>query len=197
MLLKGSDDPEKALISPYDAMIQTMQACLIAKNFKESQELRDKWDRIYSVTAFYVGFSDDLGPYEYIEVMDYVFGGGFDIEDLTEKSIGEIKAKLAEYKSPQIYGGTGGETEACILTPPFNPEQIDECLEATKGFRLMGQRFIPDSYMFTNLVASEYIGDKNCNGIFTCVFTDFGPIRGFPRGLDAMALLGLKGPRKS
>lgn len=56
----------------------------------------------------------------------------------------------------------------------------------------MGQRFIPDSYMFSNLVSLHvgmYIG-KNCNNTFTCELTDGGPARCFPRGLDVMALLG-------
>ncbi|MEA2003822.1 MAG: DUF3160 domain-containing protein, partial [archaeon] len=87
MLLKGSDaippgttnpyDPE-GLISRYDARIQTTGACLTASEFASDGELMGKWDRIYSVTAFYVGLSDDLGPYEYIDALNSVFGGSFD-----------------------------------------------------------------------------------------------------------------------
>lgn len=196
MLLKGSDkippgttDPscKEALISTGDALIQTTGACLIASEFDKDQELKNKWDRIYSVTAFYVGLSDDLGPYEYIDALNFVFGGSFEPGDLNEANLGKLKAKLAEYRSPDIYGGTG----ACVLSPPFTPEQADQCLENTKGFRLMGQRFIPDSYMFTNLVGAYtdvYQGDEQP---FTLVISGAGrPIRGFPRGLDVMALLG-------
>jgi len=151
LLLKGSDQikegetcssfpPCDALISTHDAEIQTMQACLTAK-LAESPELKAKWDRIYAVTSFYVGFSDDLGPDEYIEAMNDVFGGFFDPNELTDGAIGLLKAKLAEYRPPEIYGGTG---EIGFL-PPFSPEQADEVLEATKGFRLMGQRFVPQT----------------------------------------------------
>ncbi len=198
MLLKGTDtippgetdsfNPE-ALISTYDAKIQTQQASLITSKFAESKELKDKWDRIYSVTAFYVGLSDDLGPYEYLETLNYVFEGKFDPNDLTGENIGKIKAKLAEYMPPKIFGGTGD----CGISPPFTTEQADQCLEKTKGFRLMGQRFIPDSYMFSNLVGAYtdvYMGDKDPRP-FTFVISGAGrPIRGFPRGLDVMALLG-------
>lgn len=183
MLLKGCSD---CIISEEDARLQTMGASLIASRFAESPDLKDKWDRIYTVTAFYVGLSDDLGPYEYIEALDAVFGSPFDPNDLTEETIGELKAKLAEYRSPKIYGGTG----ACEIEPPFNPEQADQCLEDTKGFRLMGQRFIPDSYMFQNLVF-PYIGPYLGSGEpFTMEVTQAGPARAFPRGLDVMALLG-------
>ena len=185
-LLKGG--PE-GLVSAEDAKIQTMGAALITSEFTESQELQDRWDRIYSVTAFYVGLSDDLGPYEYREAMISVFTGTFEPTVLTEESVGDLKVNLAEYRSPQIYGGTGD----CVILPPFTPEQADQCLEDSKGFRLMGQRFIPDSYMFSNLVGAYtdvYVGDKDPKP-FTYVVSGAGrPIRGFPRGLDVMALLG-------
>jgi len=201
MLLKGTDQVEagqdcsdfppcKALISLYDARIQTMQASLLAAEFAENEDLKSKWDRIYEVTAFYVGLSDDLGPYEYLEAMNFVFGDEFDPNDLTEENLGKLKAKLAEYRGPEIYGGTG----EAALWPPFSPEQADEVLEHTKGFRLMGQRFIPDSYLFSNMV-SPYVGGyagDDCNKTFTCEYTDGGPQRVFPRGLDVMSLLGSK-----
>ena len=184
MLLKGelikSEDPAK------DARIQTIQASLISSQLEKEPELLENWDRIYGVTAFYVGFSDDLGPYEYMEAMDLVFGS--EDREFNETAIEEMKTVLAEYQSPQIYGGTGN----CVLEPPFTPEQADECLENTKGFRFMGQRFIPDSYVFSNMVGAytgEYQGEKE--EPFTLVISGAGrPIRGFPRGLDTMALLG-------
>ena len=201
MLLKGTDQvkpgkdcnnfpPCKALISLYDAKIQTIQACLISSEFAKNRKLKDDWERIYSVTAFYVGFSDDLGPYEYLEALNSVFNGEFDPNNLTQENLEKLKAKLAEFKPPKIYGGTG----QAQLWPPFTPEQADKVLSLTAGFRLMGQRFVPDSYMFSNLV-SPYVGmysGKDCKNTFTCEFTGGGPARVFPRGLDVMALLGSK-----
>ena len=183
MLLKDklitSENPAK------DARIQTIQASLISSQLEKEPELLENWDRIYGVTAFYVGFSDDLGPYEYMEALDSVFGNGE--RKYNETTVEELKTKLAEYEGPKIYGGTGN----CILEPPLTPEQADECLENTAGFRFMGQRFIPDSYVFSNMVGAytgAYTGEKETP--FTLVISEAGPIRGFPRGLDAMALLG-------
>lgn len=177
------------LVSDQNAKLQTMGASLIASELAEREALKDKWDRIYTVTAFYVGLSDDLGPYEYIAALDSIFNDKFEPDELTDENIDELKSKLAEYCAPRIYGGTGD----CDIPPPFTSEQADQCLENTKGFRLMGQRFIPDSYIFSNLVGAYtgvYQGDQEPKP-FTTVISGAGiALRGFPRGLDLMALLG-------
>jgi len=200
MLLKGALFP---VDGEKEARIQTMSASLIASQLGGNQDIMNKWDRIYSVTAFYVGLSDDLGPYEYTESMKSVFGSSFDANDMNEDTIGQLKAKLAEYQPPAIYGGTGfGDDGGCGIPPPFTSEQADQCLENTKGFRFMGQRFIPDSYMFQNLVfgyVNKHLSltpDTWNEKPFTSglIDTPQGQIvaRVFPRGLDVMALLGSK-----
>lgn len=169
MLLRGK------LISEEDAFMQTMQASLITAAFAEDEEVRRDWERIYSVTAFYVGYSDDLGPYEYMEAINSVFGDEFDPSSLDAEAVTKLKAELAAYRAPKIYGGTGWGGGGVCSSPPTllaNPDQLDACLEATKGFRLMGQRFIPDSYMFQGLVHAA-VGNRL-----------------MPKSLDVMALLG-------
>jgi hypothetical protein len=52
----------------------------------------------------------------------------------------------------------------------------------------MGQRFVPDSYMMGKLVYPT-VGRPTRDGMFTYVRSPLGPIRGFPRGLDVMAVL--------
>jgi hypothetical protein len=77
--------------------IQTIAAFLIASKFSKSMKLRDKWIKIYSITAFYSGFSEGLGPYEYIKVTNNLFKEAdfFDHSYLTkEESISKIKASL-------------------------------------------------------------------------------------------------------
>ena len=48
------------IISEYDARIQTLQAFLLTNQFSQSQDLQERWNRIYAITSFLVGFSDDL-----------------------------------------------------------------------------------------------------------------------------------------
>jgi hypothetical protein len=185
MLLVGGPN---GLVGETDARIQTMQAALLTHALAGEPELMRMWERIYAVTSFYVGFSDDLGPPEYATALEAVFAGAFEPSALDAAAVDEMKATLATYRSPAIQGGTGG----CAIEPPFTAEQAEKCLEQTAGFRLMGQRFIPDSYLFSNLVSPHvgtFVGD-DCPGTFTCAVTDAGPWRVIPRGLDVMALLG-------
>ncbi len=194
-LLKGSEPwgpTGEALISTYDAKIQTMQAVLLAESIEAVQfgERTGKqiWDRLYAVTAFYVGLADDLTPCEYLGAVDKVFGGDFVPTDLLdEDDFFQLKAELTLLRSPQIYGGTG----EIYLQPPFSPEQLDEVLDKTKGMRFMGQRFIPDSYMFQHLVFPAVQGYTGGEPIpFTWGFNGASFSRVVPRGLDVMTVLG-------
>jgi hypothetical protein len=188
----------EALVSIYDAKIQTMQAVLLANSIEKvkvgQRTGREIWDRMYAITSFYVGLADDLTPYEYLGAISKVFGSNFtptDLED--EDSFFALKAELALLRSPEIYGGTGN----VWLWPPYTADELDQLLDKTKGMRFMGQRFIPDSYMFQQLVFPE-VGCpfSGCWMLpdpipFTLAQTGDGSVtRGYPRGLDVMAILG-------
>ncbi len=190
-LLKGG--PE-GLISEYDARIQTLQAFLLANSLKNvrinERSGLDTWDRIYTVTAFYVGTTDDLTPYNYLRALDQVFGAGFVLSNLANTNNQfALKTELALLPSPKIYGGTGN----IIIDFPISEESLNEVLDKTKGMRLMGQRFVPDSYMFQHLVSPEvgdYLGDST-NLPFTNGTDGMGWFcRAYVRGLDVMAVLG-------
>lgn len=190
-LLKGGFG---GLISEYDARIQTLQAFFLATSLKSVQiDERtglDIWDRLYTVTAFYVGRADDLTPYDYLWALDQVFEDSFAPSDLANQdNLLALKTELALLPSPKIYGGTGN----IVLESPITNESLNEVLDQTKGMRLMGQRFIPDSYMFQNLVFPEvldYLGDPT-NPPFTAGSDGMGGLcRAYVKGLDVMAVLG-------
>jgi hypothetical protein len=192
-LLKGGPD---ALVSEKDARIATIQASLISAELpsvslpaegSNQTTAWEIWNRIYGVTSFFVGTADDLTPYEYLDAIEKVFGTEFDATQLTdEEALLSLEAELAQMKNPQIYGGSG----VCLVAPPVTKERLYECLAKTKGMKFMGQRFVPDSYMFQNLVfpaVGMYAGQDEP---FTMKMTILGPTRCFPRGLDIMAILG-------
>jgi len=104
----------------------------------------------------------------------------------SDENLLALKAELAQMRNPEIYGGSG----ICVVYPPITRGKLYQCLAKTKGMRFMGQRFVPDSYMFQNLVTPAvgmYVGYGEP---FTMKMTQAGPARCFPRGLDVMAVLG-------
>lgn len=194
MLINGSkeltDRETKCLkdgiISKRNAEIQTLQASLISQEFRKNKQIQDNWRKIYAITSFLVGYSDDLGPYEYSSVLNKLFGEG----EVDPTKINLLQKKLSDFPhNPQIYSGLG----ECVLKPPFDAQQAQEYLLKTKGFRFMGQRYTPDANAFSRLV-SPYSGVYQGKGKelpFTAVITEAGrTVRGFPRGLDIAALLG-------
>jgi hypothetical protein len=197
-LMKGGEPACQAcdfLISTYDAKIQTMQASLIATTLPsitiQNVSLDEIWTRLYSVTSFFVGTADDLTPYEYLDCIHTVFGSSFNATEFNnDTKLLDLKVRLTGLRSPQIYGGTG---EAIILKnigEPITVDDLNNVLDKTKGMRLMGQRFIPDSYMFQQLVAPASGFFTGTGEPFTMKMTPLGPARCFPRGLDVMAVLG-------
>ncbi|WP_226990739.1 DUF3160 domain-containing protein [Methanosarcina acetivorans] len=144
MVKESVTEKSAAEESEKESRIQTIQALLISDHFDRDKNLRAEWDRIYDVTAFYVGFSDDLGPYEYAKALDTVFGNDREESSFDNENLTALKTELERYENPKIYGGTGE-----II--PAGSETENKTLEATKGFRFMGQRYTPDSYILQKL----------------------------------------------
>jgi len=200
MLIKGDKKygpAEKALVSPEEAKNQTILAAAIvglAGNLKIGTEpLIEKWNRIYAVSAYYVGFSDDLTIYEYQDALRSVLGDSFKPSQLAAPdSLLKFQAKIASSRKPAIYSGTGGAVIDLDKEGSLKPEQLVEILGKTQGFRFMGQRYVPDSFILGQMVAPtiDVLTGSPC---FTTVcIPDFGCVRGFPRGLDVMSVLGSK-----
>jgi hypothetical protein len=219
-LLKGHEKfgdiipPAEALTDRKTAKIQTLQAALIAARcgqlkLSDGRSVADVWNRIYAVTAFYAGFADDLTLYDYRNAMRTIFGNKFSAQEMeNETRYAQFLFELAKLKPPAIFSGTGG---AGIDPGGYqghqftSVKQLDQILEYTMGFRFMGQRYIPDSYILGQLV-SPAVGTipRKIPERFTVVYIpderiqpDLAySIRGFPRGLDVFSVFGSKRAEK-
>jgi len=161
--LKPGDSPELIKVG----RMETRQAILIVAALQNAQVRWQSalavWERIYEPTVFFVGQTDDLNIYDYGQLVREVYGDQLTSADL------EDEAKLDEFIE-----------QAMTLRPPrivsSYVTDLEKPEDVTKGFRFMGQRFIPDSYIFQQLVYDK-------------VGTQTDP-RLFPKGLDVTAVLG-------
>ena len=145
---------------------ETLMAILIVRAMNEltvnGEPAMNPWSRIYYPTTFFVGKSDDLNIAEYTALMREVYGEGYvslppqAFADTVKLS--EFITKARQLRDPLINSSWVSETQ--------DPKLV------TKAFRFMGQRFIPDSYMFTQLVHAK-VQD-----------------RFFPKGLDVFSVTG-------
>ncbi|MBC8400277.1 MAG: DUF3160 domain-containing protein [Candidatus Marinimicrobia bacterium] len=134
----------------------TRQALLLVHALQNitiaGEPLMTVWERIYAPTVFFVGKADDLTILDYIGVMEQVYGS-----DCWQQSV-------------DIFADETALDQFRTLADALPWPEINAW--AGKGFRLMGQRYIPDSYMLGRLVY-PYI-----------------PGRWMPKGLDIMTILG-------
>jgi hypothetical protein len=155
-------NPKKPDVSEALARRLTRQAALIATALTGDTE--QAWRAIYEPTTFLVGEADDLTAADIRPALATAFGSQAPAPDaLTEDArIDALRAELNKLPAPKILShlsfGAGSQEEA------------------ERSFRLMGQRYIPDSYAFQQLVWRHVGTTEN--------------MRLFPMGLDAMAVLG-------
>ncbi|MDP2945624.1 MAG: DUF3160 domain-containing protein [Atribacterota bacterium] len=164
----------------------TLQAILMADALLRDENAFKLWKMIYEPTVYFVGKTDDLYVDDYIKLIKEIFplNESVDKYDRQEK-LAEFIDRAIQLRAPKILSGLAFAEDGDFRV-------------STKGFRFMGQRFIPDSYMFQELVFGvkgekiimQYTGDKKP---FTMeIIPNFGPVRAFPRGLDICAVLGAK-----
>ncbi len=139
---------------------QTRMALALVYSFNE--EIGDKvvwdyWDKICRTTDFLVGGSDDLTPVEYFSVWEEE--GVLNFSDLSSDSfILEMIDALKELRAPKINSRYVGV---------FEGEE-----SATKAFKLFGQGYTPDAYIFQELVFDNVLD------------------RYFPKPLDILSVFG-------
>jgi hypothetical protein len=137
---------------------QIRQSLLLTHSIYRAKLLND-WETIYEPTSFYVGAADDATPAIWKQAMDSVFGAN---------------------AAPAAFADTQKFDAFIAAAEKLNPARIQNrrliqpgktvAPDAAVQFRLMGQRYIPDSEILQKLSVPIY--------------------RVFPSGLDVMAVLG-------
>ena len=143
--------------------VETQQAALMTQAWRhtdvESTPATAVWQAIYDPTVFFVGRSDDLTPTEYSGPFEEVYGDTADPRALVDEAkFAQFQEAIAELRPPEILG--------MVIADDMPVE------DTTKGLRFMGQRFVPDSFIFRQLIHRNV------------------PNRMLPKGLDLFAVLG-------
>jgi hypothetical protein len=124
----------------------------------------DVWADLYDPTVFFVGRSDDLVVAQYAEVMDAVWGTDVKLKALADDDkLATFIDAANQLPAPRILG--------MVI------QATDDEASMTKGLRFMGQRFVPDAYIFRQLIWRN-VGEATENR------------RGLPKGLDVFAAMG-------
>ena len=164
----------------------TLQAILMADALLRDENAFKLWKMIYEPTVYFVGKTDDLYVDDYLKLIKEIFPFNESVDKYgNQEKLAEFIDRAIQLRAPKILSGLAFAEDGDFRV-------------STQGFRFMGQRFIPDSYMFQELVFGvkgekvimQYTGDKKP---FTMeIIPNFGPVRAFPRGLDICAVLGSK-----
>ncbi|MBP0972443.1 MAG: DUF3160 domain-containing protein [Oscillospiraceae bacterium] len=100
------------------------------------------WSKVYDVTSFFAGASDDLGYYEIRPTIEAAYGAVSDASELVGKDAewSSFMALCKDLPAPAINS-----------IPVFEDTTDEERDAVQKGFRFMGQRFSIDEASFTQL----------------------------------------------
>ncbi len=163
----GSDVTEE------EAASLTRRAVLIASSL--NGPAKDAWSAVYEPTSFMVGRADDLTVDYMQQVITQVFGSAQpqpdDLADTTKMTA--VREALNELPAPKIQSAVqpGSADETSDETSASTTREDDQ-----RSFRVMGQRYIPDSYALQQMVW-DHVGTADNK-------------RALPMGLDVMAALG-------
>jgi hypothetical protein len=145
----------------------TRDAANLTRLLTQAGLLKD-WEDIYLTTTFFVGESDDLGPREYGQALTGAGPG-----ELSDRQIAGLQKALKAYRKPRILSGAALGEKVLGLAK-------DELQAKTQGFRLMGQRFTPDAFVFAALTQGQEKPDAKTGE----------PLPAKPTALIVMNLLG-------
>ncbi len=128
---------------------ELLRDSLSVATWMEDPTLKKDWEAIYIPTTFFVGESDDLGIYEYQDLVKQ-------LGEKTSWSPGDLalaETKVKAYRGPAVLSSV-------LMGDDVLSSTTDDLKESTRGFRFMGQRFTPDAFIFTELTKGQEKGPK-------------------------------------
>jgi len=122
------------------AVLLTLAVEKAKANF-EGKEISAKelWRKIYSVTGFFAGASDDLTFYDYANALNKIIGKEVKLSDISKINSEDFQKEIAKLRGPKILGG-------------FEIDLAGKLKDLTQGLRLIGQRYALDSQILGDLV---------------------------------------------
>ena len=164
-------------ISPEDADRLTEQALLLSRLIMENPRLKEISRNLESRQARLFGPVKDLTEI-YFNTGSKMKKEGASIKDIREAL---FKAAKAQGLQPVIISGiVNGQNLEKGVTPA----------DVRTGWRLMPQSLTPDSAAFQQLVYDRVGAYKGKNKPFTLALVEGKPVKGYPMGIELMALLG-------
>jgi hypothetical protein len=162
-------NPRDPDVTEEEAQSLTRRAVLISMSLVGSA--KEAWTAVYEPTSFLVGRADDLTVEDMQRVIAQVFGTAQpDPDALADGAkIDLVREALNKLPAPRIQSAAVPDQGADTGAPATREEN-------QRSFRVMGQRYIPDSYAFQQLVW-DYVGTQDNK-------------RTIPMGLDIMTVLG-------
>lgn len=126
----------------------------------------DDWYDVADILTFLIGPTDNLGPTEYLPLAREIFGDELPPDKLADTALlVDFRERVKALPGPRINN----------VVRPIGTE-AGELDDATRGFRLFGQRFTFDGYVMQRLIY-PYVGVA-------------GNERSLPSGLDVAAAMG-------
>lgn len=152
------NDPEDAQAGPDETRMALLLTLAVRDGSAPKATALELWQLLYDPTAFLVGRSDDLTIEQYLQAVQEVYGPQANLPTVADDArLADFIAAADRLPAPRILG---------LLSDDYKP------MEAVKGLRLMGQRFVMDGYIFQELIHPKV------------------PRRFLPSGLDVMAVMG-------
>lgn len=156
----------------FDARHMDDLFCVYVRDVIHSNQMDfNSWSSIYNVTSTFVGESDAINFFNLEKALQNVFG----VKDEylpyagTPEGLASLREELSKPEYQQLILAQG-------MRKWFEYDRIP--IEYPTVFQFMGQRYVPDSYVFQRLTFDKVL------------YNSTRMIRFLPKGLDIMAVMG-------